>query len=490
MPQVINSNVASLNAQRNLNTSQSALNTSLTRLSSGLRINSAKDDAAGLAISERMSSQIRGLNQAARNANDGISLAQTAEGALGEIGNNLQRIRELAVQAANGTNSASDRASLQAEASQLTAEITRVATQTQFNGLNLLDGSFLNQNFQVGASANQTINISSIADARSTALGSNILTTDGTLMGKAKAAAADLTGGNTVAAETDLTFTNNKGATAAIAYSANDDAKAIAAAINAAGSGIGITATATNNATLGTLASAGTVSMTLNGNSVSAIVTDTSDLSSLAAAINGAQSLTGVTASFASTSNKSVITLSTTDGRDISILDFNNTGATKTAVITPMAGTGSNVTLTGGAATDSTIITGKIEIASTQGRVVAGNTGADVFTSTTSAFNSVATADISTAANAQTAIATLDAALNAINSSRGDLGAVQNRFSSTIANLQTTAENLTASRSRIQDADFAAESANMTRNQILQQAGMAILAQANSLPNNVLSLLR
>lgn len=490
MPQVINSNVASLNAQRNLNTSQSALNTSLTRLSSGLRINSAKDDAAGLAISERMTSQIRGLNQAARNANDGISLAQTAEGALGEIGNNLQRIRELAVQSANATNSASDRASLQAEASQLTAEITRVATQTQFNGLNLLDGSFLNQSFQVGASANQTISIASIADARATALGSNILITDGTLMGKAKAAAADLTGGNTVAAETDLTFTNNKGATGAISYAANADAKTIAAAINTAGSGIGITATATNTATLGTLAEAGTISMTLNGNSVSAIVTDKSDLSSLAAAINGAQSLTGVTASFASTSDKSVITLSTADGRDISILDFNNSATTKTAVITPMAGSGSAVTLTGGAATDSTIITGKIEIASTQGRVVAGNSAADVFTATTSSFNSVATADISSAANAQTAIATLDAALNAINSSRGDLGAVQNRFSSTIANLQTTSENLTASRSRIQDADFAAESANMTRNQILQQAGMAILAQANSLPNNVLSLLR
>ena len=489
MPQVINSNVASLNAQRNLNTSQSALNTSLTRLSSGLRINSAKDDAAGLAISERMSSQIRGLNQAARNANDGISLAQTAEGALGEIGNNLQRIRELAVQAANGTNSASDRASLQAEASQLTAEITRVATQTQFNGLNLLDGSFLNQSFQVGASANQTINIASIADARSTALGSNVLSTDGTLMGKAKAVATDLTGGNTVAAETNLTFTNNKGATAAISYAANSDAKTIAAAINTAGSGIGITATATNTATLGTLSEAGTISMVLNGNSVSAIVADKSDLSSLAAAINGAQSLTGVTASFASTSDKSVITLSTADGRDISILDFTNSAATKTAVITPMAGAGSAVTVNG-AGNDSTIVTGKIEIASTQGRVVAGNTGADVFSSTTSAFNSVATADISTAANAQTAIATLDAALNAINSSRGDLGAVQNRFSSTIANLQTTAENLTASRSRIQDADFAAESANMTRNQILQQAGMAILAQANSLPNNVLSLLR
>lgn len=184
MPQVINSNIASLTAQRNLNMSQSSLNTSLERLSSGMRINSAKDDAAGLAISERMTSQIRGLNQAARNANDGISLAQTAEGAMGEIGNNLQRIRELAVQSANATNSASDRASLQAEVTQLTAEITRVAGSTQFNGLNLLDGSFASQSFQVGANANQTIDIAQISDARSTALGNNTLVMSGTQINK------------------------------------------------------------------------------------------------------------------------------------------------------------------------------------------------------------------------------------------------------------------------------------------------------------------
>ncbi|MEK6736851.1 MAG: flagellin [Pseudomonadota bacterium] len=486
MPQIINSNIPSLNAQRNLNTSQSNLNTALERLSSGLRINSAKDDAAGLAISERMTSQIRGLNQAIRNANDGISLSQTAEGALGEIGNNLQRIRELAVQSANATNSAGDRASLQAEAAQLTAEVSRVASQTQFNGLNLLDGSFLNQSFQVGANANQTIDISSIADARATALGSNILTTDGTAMNTATAAAAALAA-NGVTVEANLVLTNNKGATGSIAYAVGADAKTIAAAINTAGSNIGITATATNSATLGNIASPGTISMTLNGNSVSAIVSDQSDLSALAAAINGAQSLTGVTASFASTSNKSVITLSTTDGRDITVVDFNNSGATKTADIVAGAVTR---TLTGGAATDSTTITGTVQIASSQGRVVAGNSNADAFTSTASAFNSVATTNIATAAGAQTAIATLDAALASINSSRGDLGAVQNRFSSTIANLQTTSENLSASRSRIKDADFAAETAAMTRGQILQQAGVAILAQANSLPNNVLSLLR
>ena len=487
MPQIINSNVASLNAQRNLNTSQTSLNTSLTRLSSGLRINSAKDDAAGLAISERMTSQIRGLNQAVRNANDGISLAQTAEGALGEIGNNLQRIRELAVQSANASNSASDRASLQAEAAQLSAEVTRVASQTQFNGLNLLDGSFLNQGFQVGASANQTINISSIIDARATGLGSHTLATNGTAMNTTTAAGADNSAGNGVTVEAGLVLANNKGATGNIAYAAGSDAKTIAAAINTASSSIGISATASNSATLGNIASAGTVSFSLNGSTVSATITDPSDLSGLASAINGLQSSTGVTASFASSTDKSVITLSTTDGRDIGIENFNNTGGTKTADVVAGATT---TTLTGGAATDSTIATGTVELASTSGQITATGGNADVFGATTSAFNSVATLDLSTSANAQIAMKTLDAALNSINSSRGDLGAVQNRFSSTIANLQTTSENLSASRSRIQDADFAAETANMTRGQILQQAGVAILAQANSLPNNVLSLLR
>src|ERR1043166_6236712 len=171
MSSTINTNLASLNAQRNSNRTQNDLSTAIARLSSGLRINSAKDDAAGLAISDRFTSQIRGINQAARNANDGISLAQTAEGSLASIGDNLQRIRELSVQSANATNSASDRASLQLEVSQLSAEIDRVATQTQFNGINLLDGSFTSKAFQVGANAGQTISISSIANARTSSLG-------------------------------------------------------------------------------------------------------------------------------------------------------------------------------------------------------------------------------------------------------------------------------------------------------------------------------
>ena len=489
MPQVINTNIASLNAQRNLNGSQSALDVSLQRLSSGLRINSARDDAAGLAISERMTAQIRGLNQAARNANDGISLAQTAEGTLAEVGNNLQRLRELAIQSANSTNSASDRASLDAEAAQLTAEITRVASQTQFNGLNLLDGSFTSQAFQVGANANQTISVNSIADSRATALGSNILLGLGTVIGAVgvgvtKAAAADLTGGNTVGIEAGLTITTlNGGTTAAFGYAANADAKAIAAAINTNASGVGVTATASNSAALSGVSVAGTVSFTLNGSAISAAIADPTDLTALMGAINGAQGSTGVVASFTSTSSKAGLTLSTTDGRDISILDFANTGG----------GTGvfSGVTLTSGG-NDSSIKSGVVSLSSSKGTITLAGANTDVFTSATqsSAFSSLSSISLSSAANAQLAIAVVDAALGQINVSRGDLGAYQNRFSSAISNLQTTAENISAARSRIQDADFAAETASLTRNQILQQAGTAMLAQANALPQNVLTLIR
>ena len=490
MSLTINTNIASLNAQRNLTTSQSALSTSLQRLSSGLRINSAKDDAAGLAIANRMTSQVNGLNQAARNANDGISLAQTAEGAMAEIGNNLQRLRELAVQSANATNSASDRASLDAESSQLIAEITRVSSQTSFNGINLLDGSFSAQAFQVGANANQTISINSIADSRSTALGSNILNGVGAVIGSGgvgatKAAAADLTGGNLVTIESNLTITTtNGGTTSAISYAALADAKAVAAAINSAASGVGVTATASNSATLSGVSVAGTITMTLNGSAISAAVSDPTDLTALMSAINGAQGSTGVVASFTSTSTKAGLTLSTTDGRDISVLDYANTGVGTASF--------SGVTLTSGAATDSTIKSGSVSLASSKGTITLAGANTDVFTSATqaSAFSAVSGISLASAANAQLAIATVDAALSQINVSRGDLGAYQNRFSSAIANLQTTTENVTAARSRIQDADFAQETASMTRNSVLQQAGIAMLAQANALPNQVLTLLR
>jgi flagellin len=489
MPQVINTNMLSLNAQRNLSQSQAAQATAIQRLSSGLRINTAKDDAAGLAITERFTSQIRGLNQATRNAQDAISLSQTAEGAMGSISDNLQRIRELAVQAANGTNSAVDRLALDQEVQQMIAETQRVATQTQFNGINLLDGTFSGQTFQVGANQNQTVAISSISNAQTSALGSNMLSTGGTLMNRALAAGATVPAG--FAAETDLTLTTaTGGTTAAISYAADAGANGIADAINTAGANVGLSATATNSATLSSLASAGTVTMTLNGQAISAAVTTTSDLSALAAAINGVSGTTGVSASFADSNNRSSMSLTTTDGRDITMLDFNNSGATKTVSLT--GGNGTAVTLTGGAATDSTRIVGKVDIYSSQGAITAALANTDAFASAgaTSSFSSVGGLSVTTSSNAQAALRVVDDALRQVNGARASLGAIQNRFESTINNLKVSSENLTASRSRVLDADFAEETSKLTRSQILQQAGTAMLAQANAAPQSVLALLR
>jgi len=384
MPQIINSNVLSLNAQRNLSSSQSLLATSLQRLSSGLRINSAKDDAAGLAISNRFTAQIRGLNQAVRNANDGISLAQTAEGALVEVGNNLQRIRELAVQSANATNSATDRASLQAEVDQLLSEIDRVANQTAFNGVKVIDGSFSSAVFQVGANANETITVAVSIDSNVAALGGTVTTST--------AASA--------------------GVTATI-----DDLTAVAAG-----------------------------SLTVNGTDIgalSAVGTINQRVSQVVNAINDVSVTTGVNASF-------------------------NTATGQIELVS-----------------DATIT-----LAGTDDGSLTGFDGAGGVTSTDSTVTGLTTLSVNSFAGATLAIQQIDAALTDVNSARGTFGAVQNRFESVIASLSTTAENLTASRSRIRDADFAQETAELSRAQILQQAGIAMLAQANAAPQSVLGLLR
>jgi flagellin len=488
MTMSINTNISSLTAQRASSKVQDSLSTAMQRLSSGLRINSAKDDAAGLSISERFTTQIRGLNQATRNANDAISLAQTAEGALGSVGDNLQRIRELAVQASNATNSSSDRAAIQAEASQLVSEIQRVGSQTSFNGIKLLDGSFTSQAFQVGANAGETINVSSIVDARTSALGSHTLTADGTITGNVVTAASGaVTNGVTAAtAATNFTITTPAGTTTAITYAANSGADAIATAVNTAGANIGVSATASNSTTLSTLSGPGTVSFTLNGQAVSAVVADQNDLSSLVSAINGVAGTTGVTATFTSTSVKNSITLSTTDGRNINLQDFANSTAGNDSI--SFGGT----TLTEGTAV-SAVKTGTIALSSTKGAMSTANASAEVFGSAgvnNSSFSSLAALDLSSASGATAALSVVDAALSQVNSSRADLGAIQNRFSSTISNLQTSSENLAASRSRIQDADFASETANLSRAQVLQQAATAMVAQANQMPQQVLQLLR
>ncbi len=487
MAMVINTNIMSLNAQRNLNKTNNMLATSMQRLSTGLRINSAKDDAAGLAISDRMTAQIRGLNQAVRNANDGISLAQTAEGALAESSNILQRMRELAVQAANDTNSSSDRANLQKEVAQLQQELNRIASNTTFNGKKILDGSFTSAKFHIGANANQTISVS-IGNTAATAIG-NQAADSKDHVGTALTAAADVSGGNGVAAGT-LTINGTTSKTVNVA--AGDAASDVASAVNAATGDTGVSATARTEVTLDSLGSAGTVTFTLStsnaggtvGSSlaVSAAISDVNDLTDLANAINAGSGSTGVTATLSS--DKSSITLVSEAGDNINILDFNNTGATKTVDV-------GGTTLTGGSGTDSIVVGGKVSFQAPNSYQIT-DSGTNVMTnsSTSSSLSSVADISIATQSGANDALAVLDQALQFISDTRANLGAVQNRFESTIANLQATSENLSAARSRIQDADFAAETAAMTRAQILQQAGVAMVSQANAAPQVVLSLLQ
>ncbi|SFL65171.1 flagellin [Rugamonas rubra] len=521
MAQTINTNIASLNSQRNLTGSQSALSTSLQRLSSGLRINSAKDDAAGLAISERFTSQIRGNTQAARNANDGISLAQTAEGGLSTAGDLLQRIRELAVQSANGTNSDSDRKSIQGEVSALSQELDRVANTTQFNGQNVLDGSLTSSQFQVGANANQTINVG-VQSARATDIGNNSVSA---LYGNTASSSSTSTGtaANAITAQT-LSFTTNTSSTATdVAVTAGESAKKIAAGVNALTSKTGVTATATTTATLsglgGIAIADGSVQLQLRGdNSVendanSSAVTISAnikggDLSALAQAINAQVGTTGISAAVkVGDSGQKEIQLSNSSGSDIQIgnTNFATNDSLATAVMRgadkPANGSVAAVRAAESAVIGApvagtpitpayTTVGGHLDFSSDNGFSLSSGSTDIVATATGSDLQSVSKLDVSTVDGSNKALRTIDAALNQINSNRAALGAIQNRFASTISNLNTTTENLSASRSRIQDTDFASETANLTRGQILQQAGTAMLAQANSLPNGVLSLLR
>jgi flagellin len=524
MAQVINSNIQSLNSQRNLSSSQANLSTSLQRLSSGLRINSAKDDAAGLAISERFTSQIRGNQQAARNANDGISLAQTAEGGLSTAGDLLQRIRELAVQSANGTNSDSDRKSIQNEVSSLSQELDRVANTTQFNGQNVLDGSLTSAQFQVGANANQTINVG-VASAKATDLGNNTLKT-ATGAGATKlsnAVVADSTAtpptSNNIKAAEVLSITSGTGTKTDVSVGVGDSAKKIASNINALNATTGVTAKAQTQATISDIGD-GAVQFELRGansvanDSTSKAVTISAkvvggDLSALAQAINAQSGTTAITASInKGADGKSSLVLKNDTGDDINLKNNLATGGLTAAKIagapTPANGNVAEVpgtalaipvgTVAPAAANQAVVVGGTLDFSSDSGFSMS-STGAAILStatgvSTSSDLQSVAKLDVSTVAGSNAALKTIDSALNQINSNRASLGAIQNRFASTISNLNTTTENLSASRSRIQDTDFAQETANLTRGQILQQAGTAMLAQANSLPNGVLSLLR
>jgi flagellin len=487
MASVINTNVPSLNSQRNLSTSQSQLNTSIQRLSSGLRINSAKDDAAGLAISDRMQSQIKGMTQATRNANDGVSMAQTAEGALASSGDILQRIRELAVQSSNSSNSASDRKALQTEVTQLTSELNRIANTTEFNGQKLMDGSMGTANFQVGANAGQLISMTG-SNFNTTTYGNNRLDASSVQAGTAAT--------NGVVAGT-ITI-NGANGSEDVKVAINATAKETAAGINKVSGDTGVTATAKTEALItGTADKAFTFELTSDNDEAVTVSfkigeEDANGYAAAISAFNAQSAKTGVTASY-DAENKG-LKLTNADGNDIKLL---NTSADADSDATMATYDKDGDPITGAVDTRETngaTAIGRIVLDSEQSFSVADDSGFDLDGDTdtlgSSELKSVANLDISTFEGAQLAIKTADAALASVNSKRAEYGALQSRFESAISNLSSSTENLSASRSRIVDTDFAAETAKMTRGQILQQAGTSMLAQANSLPNGVLSLLR
>tara|TARA_R110002167_G_scaffold68795_11_gene194294 strand:- start:2333 stop:3796 length:1464 start_codon:yes stop_codon:yes gene_type:complete len=483
----INTNVASLNAQRNLQKSQETLNTSLQRLSTGLRINSAKDDAAGLAISTRFTTQINGLNQAVRNANDGISLAQTGEAALDEITNNLQRIRELSVQSANATNSNSDRGALDAEVQQRLAEIDRISSQTSFNGRKILDGSFGNAVFQVGSNVGETISLDLTASTRLNSLGSTASVSSVDLSGSDEVPA---TAGSTVfdasafvanlsATDDNVTFDVDDGTATTVNVDLNGNYASIGEVVTALDtqlSGEGYTVTADGN----------NITITSGNTGVGTEVLVTNPVNT-----NG---------------NVTIPTFTSTDGTDI--VDAVAAGLTVDSDFSIAIGDADSVAVADGvyASTEDLVAAintalgsnglaedngdGTFSIYASEAITFTGAAATSAGLTDAAVSGNLSSAGVTTVAASNDMIRRVDSALTAISDRRSDFGAIQNRFESTITNLQTISENLAASRGRILDADFAAETANLTKAQILQQAGTAILAQANALPQAALSLLQ
>lgn len=511
MALTVNTNIASLNTQRNLNSSSRALDTSLQRLSTGSRINSAKDDAAGLQIANRLTSQINGLGVAVRNANDGISLAQTAEGALQQSTNILQRMRDLALQSANGSNSAQERKAIGAEVNQLKEELTRIADTTTFGGRKLLDGSFGSTAFQVGSNANETINVT-LTSASSDALGSYRSNVAGSITGTGAAAADLATAKRNVgfkAGDIDIKGSLGKKTVSVVADSS---ASEIAKAVNMAASETGVSAVAKNTISfgngLGLTADTsdtdpanhtfdaisfdiGTKGGTKTSVTITASGDDATDLAALRDAINAESGTNGLSASINSDGE---LLVAAVNGDNIEIQNYKGNAGSGAAVnLTVNVDNGSG-TFAGDYTLDATNAAfkavGTVQFNASSVFTIEGASVDELTGQTVGQLNRITDIKVDTASNAQDAIAVIDGALANIDAQRADLGAVQNRFDNTIANLQNISENVSAARGRIQDTDFAAETANLSKNQVLQQAGTAILAQANQLPQAVLSLLR
>ena len=478
----INSNITSLNAQRNLNNTTNSLTKSMGRLSSGLRINSAKDDSAGLAIANKMTSQVRGMDQAVRNANDGISLVQTAEGAMQEVTTNLQRIRELSIQASSETYSAADRESLNNEVQQLVAEIDRVASNTQYNGVNLLDGTFGSKDIQIGANSGQSVSLS-MTNVKANALGIGSASYSTSVSGGVSA--GPLKAGDLTLNGYEVGATSDDGVSFA---SGNASAISIANAINAESGDTGVTASV-EVATItgvgradGALTALSGNNVKINGVSIGAIGSSTTAAdrgSDVAAAINAISDQTGVTASFTASGG---VSLTSIDGRNITVSATAGATQATTGIATAALNktTHSSVNLSSSSA-DGITVGGADESQ-------AGLTAARGYTA--AELKSGTGLSLSSAGAASSAIDIVDEALAKIDSARGNLGSMNNRFESAISNLQNASENTAAARSRIMDADFAAETAAMTKAQVMQQAGTAMLAQANQLPQSPLSLLQ
>ncbi|MBL6750916.1 MAG: flagellin [Nevskia sp.] len=477
MSLIVNTNLSSLSTQNYLSTTQSQLAKATQQLASGLRINSAADDAAGYAISQRMTAQVNGSTTAIQNTNNAVSLAQTAQGSLAEITNNLQRVRELAVESANATNSASDRQSLNNEAQQLLQEVDRVASGASFNGVKLLDGSFQSQQFQVGANKGDTITVASITSARIATLGQSYLAqSTGTV-----AAATTVTGaGQLVINGKDIYQGSNIAA----------DGQSLANAINNAGI-TGVTASASQTTVAGAAAATHTAAndgaigtITINGVTTAGVTLTanaTTNENNAISAINNISAATGVTAA---DNGSGEISLTAVDGRTIT------TSYAKTGGAGAAFGAGDIGGPTAGSAYSQVTLSSSNSSAMTTSGATATALGFAASTNAGLSGVSLANLDISTANGATTALTSLDAALSTINTTNGTLGAYQNRFQSAVANLQSTSQNLTAARSTIQDTDFAAATAAETRSSVLQQAGVAVLGQANSQPQQILSLLQ
>ncbi|MCD9493631.1 flagellin [Photobacterium carnosum] len=484
MAVTVNTNVSAMTAQRYLNGASNGVASSMEKLSSGLRINSAKDDAAGLQISNRLTSQTNGLNVAMRNANDGVSMSQTAEGAMSETTNMLQRMRDLSLQAANGSNSEDDREALQKEVDSLQEEMTRIAETTTFGGQNLLDGSYGEKSFQIGSNANETISLA-LKDTRASQLGNSSTNLE--------AGGLSAFGATNAVKAQNLTVQGENG-TSTAAIAAGDSADKIAASINSKSSKTGVKAEAFTGVKLDNLTLDGAGDNTLDIAGKSYKMPAGSDLSSLTEKINADSDDTGIRATL---NDDGSLDLVSDKGGDIAV----TAGGTTTAFELELTELNADMTTTGGATatindTDKAqVLTGQVELISngTSSNTLSITsdhaTLGDQIKSGTIQNKSVDDINITSASGAQSAISVIDAAITQIDEQRADLGAFQNRMNHTLSNLANINENVTASNSRIKDVDFASETTNMTKNQILQQASTSILAQAKQIPQSALSLL-